>query len=274
MMLNTIIIGLAVLAMGAGQAAPQNEAEMLRQEVKLRLRAARTLSITGTLQRIDSKGTRISKQRKVFQKPNSFRETIWANDKAVFELAQVDGKSTQYDAEANTFERSDSSSAFDLPYGFDQFREDKGLKFDMHLLSDKPGRERFNGKDALAIEYREEYLRLPPEKRSIVRIYFDPITRLPVGAKKVYRNAQLSFVFTYSEVKIDEFVDPNTFLLAIPKGAHDISTQEGIEALLLSKGTPAPDFAVRATTYKLQKTSLQRLLKGKKALLLNFWGLG
>lgn len=99
------------------------------------------------------------------------------------------------------------------------------------------------------------------------RIFIDPETWLPVGSdQKLVDDVT---VFVYRNVKIDRHFVPADFAWAPPKGAVDDTKINTDGPKPLQVGEIAPDFDLPLVNGK--SISLSEALKGKKALLVNFW---
>lgn len=100
-----------------------------------------------------------------------------------------------------------------------------------------------------------------------VRIFIDPETWLPVGSDQ--KLVDDIIVFVYRNVKTDQHFAPADFAWAPPKGAVDGTKIETDSPKILQAGDVAPEFELLLTNGK--HISLGEALKGKKALLVNFW---
>jgi len=100
-----------------------------------------------------------------------------------------------------------------------------------------------------------------------VRIFIDPETWLPVGSEqKMLDDVTIS---VYRNVKIDRHFVPADFAWAPPKGVVDDTKIKTDSPKPLQIGEIAPDFDIPLANGK--SISLGDALKGKKALLINFW---
>jgi peroxiredoxin len=102
------------------------------------------------------------------------------------------------------------------------------------------------------------------------RIFIDPETWLPVGSDQKFVDDVT--VCIYRNVKIDRHFVPADFAWAPPEGAVDGTKTETDGPKLLQFGEIAPDFDLPLVNEK--SISLGDALKGKKALLINFWFIG
>ena len=99
------------------------------------------------------------------------------------------------------------------------------------------------------------------------RIFIDPETWLPVGSdQKLVDDVT---VFVYRNVKIDRHFVPADFAWAPPKGVVDGTKIKTDSPKPLQVGEIAPDFNLPLINGKY--IGLSDALKGKKALLINFW---
>ena len=100
-----------------------------------------------------------------------------------------------------------------------------------------------------------------------VQIFIDPETWLPVGSEQ--KMLDDVFVYVYRNVQIDRHFSQADFAWAPPKGVVDITknTTDGPKPPQVSE--IAPDFNLPLINGKY--IGLSDALKGKKALLINFW---
>jgi len=120
----------------------------------------------------------------------------------------------------------------------------------------------FEGKSVIALV--EEPKEIPNLR---VRIFIDPETWLPMGSDQKMLDDVT--VFVYRNVKIDRHFVPADFAWAPPKGAVDGTKTKTDGPKPLQAGDVAPEFELPLTNGK--HISLGEALKGKKALLVNFW---
>ena len=99
------------------------------------------------------------------------------------------------------------------------------------------------------------------------RIFIDPETWLPVGSDQ--KMVDDVTVLVYRNVKIDRHFVPADFAWAPPKGVVDDTKIKTDGPKPLQVGEIAPDFDLPLVNGK--SISLGDALKGKKALLINFW---
>jgi len=120
----------------------------------------------------------------------------------------------------------------------------------------------FEGKRVIALV--EEPKDIPNLR---IRIFIDPESWLPVGSdQKMLDNVD---VYIYRNVRTDRHFTPADFSWVPPKGAIDGRKIKSHSAKPLQAGEMAPEFELPLTNGNL--ISLREALKGKKALLVNFW---
>jgi peroxiredoxin/outer membrane lipoprotein-sorting protein len=99
------------------------------------------------------------------------------------------------------------------------------------------------------------------------RTFIDPETYLPVGAEQDFMGNVDTTV--YKNIKVNIGLKPADFDWTPPKGVVDVATKPKTPAKFLEIGQVAPNFNV--TLADGRKVTLDEALKGKKALLVNFW---
>ena len=99
------------------------------------------------------------------------------------------------------------------------------------------------------------------------RIFIDPETWLPVGAEQKMLDDVT--VYVYRNVQIDRHFTPADFAWLPPKGVIDDTKIKSDGPKPLQAGEVAPDFNLPLINGKY--ISLGDALRGKKALLINFW---
>jgi peroxiredoxin/outer membrane lipoprotein-sorting protein len=120
----------------------------------------------------------------------------------------------------------------------------------------------FEGKRVIALVEEPKDI---PNLRA--RIFIDPETWLPVGAEQKMLDDVT--VYVYRNVQIDRHFTPADFAWLPPKGAIDDTKIKSDGPKPLQAGEVAPDFNLPLINGKY--ISLGDALRGKKALLINFW---
>jgi hypothetical protein len=106
-----------------------------------------------------------------------------------------------------------------------------------------------------------------------ITLVFDKETLFPLEMRQVMPGQKMTF--KYSDVKIDEPMDPASFVWTPPAGVKlvDRPATPDYNAKLLKVGAKAPDFTI-ANPKGGNITLRQALAKSKKGLLINFWFYG
>jgi cytochrome c biogenesis protein CcmG, thiol:disulfide interchange protein DsbE len=99
------------------------------------------------------------------------------------------------------------------------------------------------------------------------RTYIDPETWLPLASEQIFMGTVDLTV--YKRIVENPGLKPADFSWTPPKGVVDAATKPRVEAKYLEVGQQAPNFIVSLLDGR--KITLDQALKGKKALLVNFW---
>jgi thiol-disulfide isomerase/thioredoxin len=124
----------------------------------------------------------------------------------------------------------------------------------------------FHGHLALRVEVRREGKPKEPNKGSD-ELYMDSKTGLPIGATLHWAGVNYITEYVFEDLKIGKPIDHAAFEYQ-PQVAANTDQMED----LLPVGTKAPLF--RGTALGEKPFDLATTVKGAKAVILNFWGLG
>ena len=122
----------------------------------------------------------------------------------------------------------------------------------------------FEGKHAFAL------IEETSDPNLSIRIFIDPESWLPMGFEQKLLDDVL--VYIYENVRTDRNFAPADFAWTPPKSSIDGRTIKKDGPKLLQAGDIAPDFVLSLASGK--SLTLGQALRGKKALLVNFWFIG
>jgi outer membrane lipoprotein-sorting protein/peroxiredoxin len=156
------------------------------------------------------------------------------------------------------FHKDDKGMYIPLATGFEMYSPASQYKLDYKAVEEAE----FEGKRVFALVSEPKDI---PNLRS--RIFIDPETWLPIGSDQKMLDDVT--ILVYKNVKTDRQFVPADFTWAPPKGAVDGTKIITDSPKPLQVGEIAPDFNLPLANGK--NISLGDALKGKKALLVNFW---
>jgi peroxiredoxin/outer membrane lipoprotein-sorting protein len=120
----------------------------------------------------------------------------------------------------------------------------------------------FEGKPAIAL------IQEPKEVPTLqLKTFVDPKTWLPVGFEQVMNGK--SSVMVYRNIRTEVAMSPDAFAWTPPKGTVDMRTVKRDGPKPLEAGETAPTSTLTLTNGRT--LAIPGVLKGKKALLVNFW---
>ncbi len=176
-----------------------------------------------------------------------------------------DGKSAwQYfplEAVYAPFHKDDKGMYIPLAKGFEMYSPPSKFKPEYKAVE----KTVFEGKHVYALI--EEPSDMPNLRH---RIFIDPKSWLPIGSEQILLDD--TDVYVYRNVRTDRPFVPADFAWTPPKGSIDGRKIKRDGPKLLQMGDAAPDFVLPLTNGK--SLTLGEALKGKKALLVNFWFIG
>lgn len=124
--------------------------------------------------------------------------------------------------------------------------------------------QEFEGKKVFAMV--DEVKQMPG---LFITLLIDPETFLPVAERQT--SPQSTHTSIFRDLKTDEQFKPEDFAWTPPPGAKDLDKEKSVSRIL-PVGAEPPEFSAKLLSGG--EVSLKEALKGKKALLLNFWFYG
>jgi outer membrane lipoprotein-sorting protein/thiol-disulfide isomerase/thioredoxin len=205
-----------------------------------------------------------------YKKPNLWRVEAW-QDKRLTDLSVSDGANEwTYDAIQNRLEKVQNPEGFISqdefmlrPFLHPERKSNEGTLFGqpVTLVS-------FHGRQALKVELRVDGKAAGPLARHS-DVYMDPKTGFPIGEIIHAPKTKTTYEADFDDFKIEPQVDAALFHYD-PTTAVDKTGVTG--NMLLPLGSSAPMF--KGILLGEKPFDLAKELKGAKALVLNFWGVG
>lgn len=124
--------------------------------------------------------------------------------------------------------------------------------------------KQFEGKRTICLESDE-----PEVPGLILKIYLDPTTLVPAGWEQVTADSTLKAIYTKIDLGTEHPLE--AFKWTPPKDAVDGATVKRVSTLL-TIGATAPKLQLKDVNGK--PITMEKLLNGKKGLLINFWYYG
>jgi peroxiredoxin/outer membrane lipoprotein-sorting protein len=158
------------------------------------------------------------------------------------------------------FQKDDKGMHIPLATGLEMYSPRSKFKPEYRAVEETV----FEGKHVFAL------IEEPSDPNLQIRIFIDPESWLPMGFEQ--KLLDRTNVSVYRNVRTDRSFVPVDFAWTPPKGSIDSRKIKRDGPKLLQVGDLVPDFVLPLTNGK--RLTLGEALKGKKALLVNFWFIG
>jgi peroxiredoxin/outer membrane lipoprotein-sorting protein len=227
----------------------------------LELRIAKLRSVEGDLITWNGAAT-IRKIHFEIARPNLYRVEISSKDGSALDLG--DGTADWYlSRPENTYQKHPAQpdrTRIGYLTGFEQFDSPDEIYYEFKSLAHEP----FDGKPSTCL-----VMNFPSSPDAAIKLYLDDRTGWPLGFR--FRTGKGSdLTIRYSNLKFDAPIKRSNFVFRLPSDATPFAMPAfDLRGDLLANGTAAPDFTL--STVSGRPMRLSDLIKGKKALVLDFW---
>jgi peroxiredoxin/outer membrane lipoprotein-sorting protein len=250
-----------VVLAATGVARADEKADALLKEVDARTQAIQTFHA-----KVIRKGREGTTEGQVFlQRPNRGR-VVMKGSGSLSSVRVSDGETLWQTVSDKEFTRSAAPPGLGQLWPF--FNRVEDIQFGMkEATRTYRGSRTADGEAFEVVEFRLE--RPLPQT---IRLYISPdrlVRRIEAESEQFGKGETV-----YTEIQTDQPIDPDIFVFRPTEGMVERKTArpQDIEAGLLGVGKKAPDFTV--PTMSGRTLSLKEALRGKKAVLLDFWFYG
>jgi peroxiredoxin/outer membrane lipoprotein-sorting protein len=250
----------ALLLASVGQTGGPKDAEIAYRDLWGRVAIIRTIQLTETVGHPN--GPVIDTVRYELQRPNLSRSVEFILKEKATLTSVGDGKTEWFVGPEGYIKHPAVPDAMrEGPTGFEQFSNPREMIYEFLDTA----QANFFGEAATLID-----LKYKGDSPMRIGVYVSSQTRLPIGFRLTSTQNKRVLIGRYTNLVVNQPIDPSEFVMRLPSDAKPYMPDTS--SSLLKIGSSAPKFSFSST--RGAKITLASALKGKRALLINFWSCG